>query len=232
MAVTYRNPQYFPLTLDKVRDTILHLLPRGSEGHYRIGQLYNYIVDNRLAVKAGYRNVRAYFRRHVRVLSHASLTMCGAAVREFPEPVCVKYGVFNLGTLLVYERLAGISADASEPGPTLIEVPQPGGLLSKPFAECTVEELKRAVMYKRAWPATPIPVEVQERVQLYSRTLARYLTENARLPIRIDTRILRGLIDLRLKALRLADLEQLAEAFPASPQLDRAMFAPKMPPTA
>jgi hypothetical protein len=139
------------MTLDQLRDAIVQCLLQGTAGHYRIGKLYRHIVYYRRAVNEGYPTTREYFRRHVRVLSHASLVMFGAVARRFNQEVCEKYGMASLGALLDYERLGPISMDWREPGTTPIEIPRRGGLmLTKPFADCTLDDLRQAVQARRA----------------------------------------------------------------------------------
>ena len=146
-------PALWEMTLDQLRDAIIECLLQGPAGHYRIGKLYNHIVWNRRAVNAGYPTTREYFRRHVRVLSHASLTMFGAVARKFDQPTCEKYGMANLGALLEYERLryGTVLYVPREPGNIPIEIPRREGLtLTKPFADCTPEDLRQAVRARRA----------------------------------------------------------------------------------
>ncbi len=147
------------LTLEQLRDAIVQCLLQGSAGHYRIGKLYNHIVMCRRAVDDGYPTTREYFRRHVRVLSHASLVMFGAVARKFDQPVCEKYGMASLGALMEYQRLrygylpryGYLGLNRKEPGDTPIEIPRRGGLiLTKPFADCTMEDLRQAVQAQRA----------------------------------------------------------------------------------
>jgi hypothetical protein len=150
------------MTLDQLCDAIIQCLLEGNPGHYRIGKLYNHIVMNRRAVNAGYPTTREYFRRHVRVLSHRSLTLFGAVARMFDQPACEKYGVVNLGMLLEYERLrhGTLLYVPREPGNIPIEIPRRGGLtLTKPFADCTPEDLRQAV---RAWRAPRRSLEAAE----------------------------------------------------------------------
>jgi hypothetical protein len=102
-------------------------------------------------VNEGYPTTREYFRRHVRVLSHASLVMFGAVVRTFSREICEKYGTASLGALLDYGRLGPISMNWREPGTTPIDIPRRGGLmLTKPFADCTMDDLRQAVQARRA----------------------------------------------------------------------------------
>jgi hypothetical protein len=152
------TPVLWEMTLDELRDAIIQCLLQGSAGHYRIGKLYNHIVLCRRAVDAGYPTTREYFRRHVRVLSHASLTMFGGVARKFNQAVCEKYGMANLGILLEYERLryGSVLYVSREPGDIPVDIPRRGGLtLTKPFADCTLEDLRQAVQARRAPRRSP-----------------------------------------------------------------------------
>jgi hypothetical protein len=44
------------MTLEQVRAVMLHLMMGENSHHHRMGQYYNYAVDNRLAEKAGYKD--------------------------------------------------------------------------------------------------------------------------------------------------------------------------------
>ena len=63
-----------------------------------MGESYNHIVAKKLAEKAGFKDARDYLSKHVADLSQSALTIYGAVAAEF-----------------------------SEPGPTVIEVPDDKG---------------------------------------------------------------------------------------------------------
>ncbi len=204
------------MTLEQAHDAILQCLMQGTAGHYRIGLLYNHIVANRLAVNRGYRTTRVYFRRHVRVLSQSTLTMYGAVAQSFHLPVAEKYGMASLGALLEYLRLAHIwlwKIDTDEPGPTPIELPRRGGLkLTKPFSDCTAEDLRDAIQARRAWPGHG-PLEPEEKpVERYVETLKQHFTENTQFPPKIDAQVHNRRLHLRIRHLRLWELGRLMEA--------------------
>jgi hypothetical protein len=213
-----QNAEIIPwsLTLEQARDQMLQGLLQGTPGHYRIGKLYNYVVEYRLAVDAGHRTTRAYFRHHVPVLSQARLTMYGAVVRKFSLELCEKYGMLSLGMLLEYLRLAHIylrRVDRDEPGPTPIEIPRKGGLaITKPFSDCTEEDLRQAVRARRAWPGQGTRDEHEERIDRYVELLRQHFAQNARWAPRIDAEIHNRRVHLRVRHLRLIDLEPLTEA--------------------
>jgi hypothetical protein len=60
---------------------MLQLMMGGNSHHHRMGQYYNYTVDNRLAEKAGYKDAKDYFSKHLADLSQSSLTMYGAVAK-------------------------------------------------------------------------------------------------------------------------------------------------------
>lgn len=204
------------MTLEQCHDAILQSLMQGTSGHYRIGLLYNHIVENRLAVNQGYRTTREYFRRHVRVLSQPALTRYGEVARSFHLPVVEQYGMARLGALLEYLRLAHIwlwQIDQKDPGSTPIEVPRRGGLrLTKPFADCTVEDVREAIQARRAWPGHG-PLEPEEEpVQRYLQTLGRHFRDHAQCHPDIDAEVHGRRLHVRIRHLRVWELAKLAEA--------------------
>jgi hypothetical protein len=213
-----KNAEIVPwsLTLEQARDQMLQGLLQGAPGHYRIGKLYNYVVEYRLAVNQGHRTTREYFRHHVPVLSQARLTMYGAVARRFSLEVCEKYGMLSLGMLLEYLRLASIRiwrVDTREPGPTPIEIPRKGGLaITKPFSDCTAEDLRQAVRTRRAWPGQETRDEHEQRIDRYVELLKQHFAQNARWAPLIDAEIHNHRVHLRVRHVRLIDLEPLTEA--------------------
>jgi hypothetical protein len=74
---------------------------------WKAGVYYNRIVDQKLAEKSGYRHARDFFSARFKDISQATLSQYGAVARAFSEPIASKYGVWRLGALLTYEKLAG-----------------------------------------------------------------------------------------------------------------------------
>jgi hypothetical protein len=149
------------LSLEQVRTEMLQLMAAESTNHYRMGQLYNYVVDKELAQKAGYKDAQDYFSQKVADLSYSALRMYGAVAGGFSEQISVRFGVTCLHLLLTYKEAADLEVNHEEPGGTVIEVPgENGALTSKPFSACSVEEMRRAIQRKRK-PASskPLPPE-------------------------------------------------------------------------
>ncbi|MFL5344293.1 MAG: hypothetical protein ACJ8AT_05845 [Hyalangium sp.] len=216
------------MTLEQAQEAILQCLMQGPAGHYRIGKLYNHIVRNRLAVSQGYATTRRYFRRHVRVLSQSTLTMYGAVARQFSLEECEKYGMANLGALLEYARLSCTHVSWRDPGSTPVWIPRKGGLeISKPFADCTAEDLRDAIKARRAWPGQGRLEPEEKPVEAYLETLQQHFEENTQFPPKIDARVHNRRLHVRIRHLRLWELGRLLEALrsilkpapPAPPQV-------------
>ena len=211
MAQTNESNTLPELTLEQVRDSILDYLAQGNAGHYNIGRLYNYTVDNKLAEKNGYPSAQQFFSQHITALSQATLTRYGTVAREFTEEACRKYGVTNLITLRTYEAAASLQPSSGDPGPTPIEVPQEGGgVVHKPFAECSVEELKLAVKNKRQDSQPPLPTTDEARVDLMRESLSRYFAQGAR--VQLKTSVQRGKTLVTIQGVPLEQMERLMEA--------------------
>ncbi|WP_164020934.1 hypothetical protein [Pyxidicoccus trucidator] len=198
------------LSLDQVHKRILKLVEQGHRSAYQIGRLYNYVVDSELAQKDGFKDARDFFQQKVKVLGQSVLSRNGAVARTFPEAIALKYGMSNLYTLLTYAKLAGLTLDHDEPGATPVAVSQEdGALLTKPFSECTVDELQGAVNHKRA-PQVPLPEEDAARVQRYRDSLQRHFTE--KLSIRVDARSHMGELYISLRNIPEKEMRRLVAA--------------------
>ncbi|MCY1076062.1 hypothetical protein [Archangium lansingense] len=199
------------LTLEQVRDSILSYLEQGNAGHYRIGRLYNYAVDNKLAEKTQYDSVQQYFSQHIKALSQSTLSRYGAVAREFTEEACTKYGVMNLTTLRTYVAAANIQVTSGDPGATPIDVPQEDGSVEqKPFAECTMEELKLAVKSKRTPSRATMPATDAARVEFMRESLSRHFAKGAR--VQFKTNLKGGKTFLTIQGVPLDEVERLMEA--------------------
>jgi hypothetical protein len=199
------------LTLQQVRESMLGYVAQGNAGHYQIGKLYNYTVENKLAETEGFESAQLFFSQHVKALSQAMLSRCGAVAREFTEQACRMYGVTNLSALRTYAGEADLQPDSSDPGPTPIDVPQEGGaVVRKPFADCTVEELRQATKHKRNPTRATMPPLDATRVQFMRDALTRYFSQKGN--VRFDARYQRGKTLLSLQNVPLEEVERLAEA--------------------
>jgi hypothetical protein len=130
--------------------------------------------------------------------------------RAFTATACVKHGMHNLYVLLSYEKVAGLEVDGNEPGPSPIRVPQEDGTVAqKPFAECTVEELKQAVKHQRT-PPKPLPASATARVAAYRDVLDQHLSGEHH--IRVRARMERGQVLISLRDIPEEKMSTVIEA--------------------
>lgn len=211
------------LTLEQVRDSMLIYLRDGNAGHYNIGRLYNHAVSNLLAEKSGYKSAQEYFSQHLQELSQATLMRYGAVARQFTEEACREYGVMKLTTLRTYAQVADIQLGAADPGSTPIDVPgENGAPVQKPFAKCSLEELKQAVKHKRNPSRATIPATDTSRVEFMRECFSRHFAQGAR--VQLKTSVQGGKTLLTIQGVPLNDVERLMEALLDSfqPQLVRS----------
>jgi hypothetical protein len=200
------------MTLEQVRQAMLGLMAQESINHHQMGQLYNHVVKKELAEKAGYKDAKAWFSQHLVDLAEPTLRRYGAVAAAFSEEVARRFGVTCLSLLLTYEEAADMEANHEEPGPTLIEVPGPNGQVeAKPFSQCSVEELRKAIQRKRK-PASskPLPPGSVERGEQYEAALkARFPVGT---PVQVQVRNLKGKAVVDFKGIPLEQMNKLIEA--------------------
>jgi hypothetical protein len=157
------------MTLEQLRVEMLNLMAQENTNHYRMGQFYNFLVEKKLAEKAGFKDAKAYVSKHLADLSQSALSMYGAVADAFSETVSRRFGITCLYLLLIYKEAADVQVNHEEPGPTLIEVPRDDGQVdSKPFSACSVDQMRKALQRKRK-PASskPLPADAVVRAEQY-----------------------------------------------------------------
>jgi hypothetical protein len=200
------------MTLEQVRLAMLQLMMEESLNHYRMGQFYNYVVDKKLAEKAGYKDAKDYFSKHLADLSQTALALYGAVANDFSEPVARRFGVTCLYLLITYKEAADIEVNHEDPHGTLIEVPDDKGqVTSKPFGECSVEQMRRALQRLRK-PASsrPLPPEAEALAEQYSEAVTSRFPKGAR--VKVLMRNQKGKAVLDFKGIPLEQVGQLVEA--------------------
>ena len=203
------------LTLEQVRTAMLQLMMGENSHHHRLGQYYNYVVDKKLAEKANYKDAKDYFTKHLADLSQSSLTMYGAVAKAFSEQVTRRFGITCLYLLLTYKEATDIEVNHEDPDGTLIEVPDDKGqLLARPFGQCTVEQLRRALLHRRKPGATkPLPPEAELRAGQYREAVTGRFPKGTR--IKVQVRNENGKAVLDFKGIPLEQVNQLVAALSA-----------------
>ncbi len=208
---TNASSRFSGWTIEQARDSIRAHLKEGNAGHYNIGCLYNYVVDHKLAEEKKYENAQAYFSQHIQELSQSTLSRYGAVAREFTEEACRAHGVMKLLTLRAYAKEADLPLSAGGPDSMLIDVPQESGAVAqKPFAECSLEELRQAVKHKRKPSRVTMPATDAARIQFMRDSFSRHFAKGAR--VELKTSVLRGKTLLTIQGVPLEEMERLMEA--------------------
>jgi hypothetical protein len=219
------------MTLDQVRKAMLDLMMEENTNHHRMGQLYNYVVKKKLAENAGYTDARDYFSKTLADLSQSALTMYGTVATNFSEAVATRFGVTCLYLLLTYKTAANLKINHEEPGGTVIEVPaENGAVTSKPFNDCSVEDMRRAIRYKRKPSSSkPVPEEHVALADQYQEAVTNHFPKGV--VIKVEVRNQQGESVLDIKGIPVGQVSTLLEALmdklPPVPQV--LPFVPQMP---
>jgi hypothetical protein len=235
-TATTTTPLPEGMTLEQVRVAMLQLMAQESSNHYRMGQLYNYVVDKRLAEKAGFKDARDYFSQHLADLSQASLTLYGTVADAFSEPVARRFGVTCLCLLLTYQEAADVEVKHEEPGSTPIEVPQEDGQVqSKSFAACSVEEMRKALQRKRKPSSSkPLPPEAVERADQYREAVKGRFPKGVLVQVAVRNQKGKAVLDFKgIPVEQVATLIQaLTEPLPEGPERPQAQPVAQVMPRA
>lgn len=202
-------------TLEQAHTRMLQLMAAESINHYQMGLLYNYVVDNKLAENAGYKNAMDWVGKNLCDLSQSSLTMYGLVAESFPEEICKRFGVTCLYLVLTYKELAGLELNCEEPGDTLIKVPDDKGVVtSKHFGACSVEEMRKAIQRKRKPTSSkPLPPEDLSLAEQYRKAVTGRYAKGDRVKVQVRNQKGKAVIDF--KGIPLAQVAKLAEALVA-----------------
>ncbi len=199
------------MTLDEVRLAMLELMGQENLNHYRMGQLYNYVVERRLAEAAGYKNAPDYFSKNLVDMSRAALVMYGTVASHFSEITSRRFGITCLSLLLTYAEASDFEVNYEEPGGHLIEVPgDNGAVTAKAFGQCSVEEMRKALRRKRK-PASskPLPAEDLALADRYLEAVTGGLPKGTALRVQVRNHKGKAVIDLR--GIPLTHVAQLAQ---------------------
>jgi hypothetical protein len=215
--------------LDRLRVELLQLSLQDQSNHHRMGVIFNYVVNRKLAETAGHSSAQAYFCEKIRDLSPATLFMYGAVAKHFSENVCKQFGVTCLHLLLIYEKAASITVKHAEPGGTVVEVPGDNHVVTpKPFYACSVAELRKAIQHKRkSTDVTPLSEVDRALAVRYLEALEGRFPKDSL--VRVQVRNQKGKAVFDLKGIPLAEMGLLAETLmsqirvvPEAPEEEKA----------
>jgi hypothetical protein len=221
------------MNLEQVRVAMLGLMAQEHINHHQMGQLFNYVKNKELAEKAGYKDAKTWFSVHLVDLSKSALTMYGAVAEAFSEEVARRFGVTCLYLLLTYAEAADLEVNHEEPGPTLIEVPNDKGqVATKPFSQCSVEEMRKALQRRRK-PASskPLPAEAEVLADQYREAVTSRFPKGVL--IKVEVRNQKGKAVLDFKGIPVEQVAKLVEALTGDlPPVRELRLAEKVAPQA
>ena len=203
------------MTLEQARVQMVSLLSAENVNHHRLGVLYSYVVDKKLAELAGHKDAWEWAQKNLGDVSRATLTMYGAVARKFSEEVAGRFTLTSLYLLLTYKELAAVKVDHDAPGDTPIDVPDAKGVVtSKAFSECSVEEMRRALQAKRK-PASskPLPPEAAKRAEQISKVVMSCFAKDD--PVRVQLRNHQGAPVVDVKGIPLEKWDQMVATLKA-----------------
>jgi hypothetical protein len=218
LPLTGTEPIPDDATLEQVRLTFVVLMGQENLNHHRMGQLYNFVVDKKLAEKAGYKDAKDFFTQRLADLSQPALTMYGAVAAAFSAPIAKRFGVTCLALLLTYKEAADLKVNHEDPGNTPIEVPDDKGVVSTlPFGSCSVDQMRRALQRKRK-PASskPVPAEAEALADQYREAVQNRFTRGTR--IKVLVRNEKGEAVLDFKGIPVAQVNQRVAALAELPK--------------
>ena len=229
-----KKPDALPLpkdmTLDEVRLAMLELMGQEDINHHRMSQLYNYVVDRRLAEAAGYKHPPDYFSKHLVDMSRATLVVYGTVASHFSESTSRRFGITCLSLLLTYAEASDFEVNSEEPGTHVIEVPGDNGAVTpKPFGQCSVDEMRKALQRKRK-PASSKPLPTED-LALPDRYLEAVTGGLPRGSARVQVRNHKGKAVLDFRGIPLTHVAQLAQVLlaQATPQPAEVTHVQKAP---
>ncbi|MFL5344955.1 MAG: hypothetical protein ACJ8AT_09175 [Hyalangium sp.] len=197
------------------------LLAAGNVNCHQIGVLYNIAVKEKLAEKAKLKTASAYFSKHIKELSKATLVRYGAVAKEFSEEACVQYGVTALSLLLTYAEASKTEVDTNELSTVVIAVPDQNGVVDeKFFGECTVVDLRKALeRLRRPTSSAPLSADILARIEQCRTVWMGYFPEQA--GVELVARNRKGKASVSLKDIPLEVWEQLTALLGRSLQASR-----------
>lgn len=170
----------------------------------------NYVVDSNLLKGTKYKNASNFFTDNIQEVSKATLLAYGAVARVFNQEVCAQFGLTCLRLLLTYKVAAKIKLSTADPGSTFIMVPtEEGEVKPKLFADCGVEDLRKALANLRTPDEEPMPAEEVALVDRYREAITARFAKDT--PVRVQLRSHQGKAVVDFKGIPVSQVHTLTE---------------------
>ncbi len=176
-------PEFSDLTFEAAVAQMHVLFRDESSTQWKIGQLYNHIIDNKLAEKNGHRYAREFFGKEFGNVGRSTLVLYGSVAGAFTEVATQSYGVSNLGRLLTYLKLSKQGLIEGDPGEFMVNLPQlDGSVIPKRFADCSREDMANAIRALRL--RRSLPGSDAERLERIQQALVEKLGEDTKVTLK------------------------------------------------
>lgn len=159
-------------------------LTEGEDSHYLVGKAVNCIIDNKLAVQAGYKDIFAYFKTVFGdTLSRPVVSRSSTVARNFTQADCEAHGVYKLYYFSNYLALTDPQHGPIDLQAATVQVPQRDKhtheerMVSKPFAECSYPEISAAVQRLKK-PGSTIPAGDAQEINKYQDVIHEDIGEH------------------------------------------------------
>ncbi len=222
-----------PLAIEHARELLQQHVARLNAEQYRIGRIFNEVVDKRLAGVGTYKSAVEHLGPAVKALSEKDVRRAQAAARRFSEAVFVKYGVRRLSTLVQYGKRLKQEWGGGEPDHMLLRVPgEDGYLKEKPFPECTPEEVGRAISSELPKESVPLPRLDEYCIHLLREGIRKRFSEDSSASVKAVVR--EGKVHVTLRDVSVTELKMLAQAIldsvePLERETHRRTLTPHFP---
>jgi len=206
------NNPYQGLTRDQALDMMRELFAQANLNYFHVGLLYIYVVESDLLKGTEYKTALDFFCDNIQEVSRSALSTYGAVARDFSQEVCARFGITRLQLLITYKKAAKIELNHDEPGSTFILVPgENGDPVPKLFANCSVEELRKALAHLRSpTESKPISEEDRARYDQYRKGVTGRFPKGS--PVRVLMRNSEGKGFITFKDIPLSEVDKLVEA--------------------
>ena len=186
-----------------------------NTNHHRMGEIYNYIVEKKLAERAGFKDAKDFFSQHLADLSQSTLSMYGAVAEAFTEPVTRRFGVTCLYLLLTLQgggrpRARTTSSRATRSSRCRTTR---GRCPPCPSRACSVEQMRRALQRKRKPSSSkPLPPEAEALAEQYREAVTRPLPQGKGTRVKVAVRNQKGKAVLDFKGIPVEQVHLLTQA--------------------
>jgi len=145
-----------PLTLEKARERMIHLLSEAETNAWEIGDLLNQVEKQGLARSRGYGKTRTWLEEEVPGAAEKTTTLYRYAevAAVYTKQQVAQWGISKLQLLMAHDRDTLGDTNPEDPANREIQLHQPdGSTVIKKFHDCNWRELQESTRVRRTGKA-------------------------------------------------------------------------------